>query len=282
MKHILNNISQEEKQTILEQHSGGKFIDTSSFKRLLESKLGNVKPLVMEQNPGAQAATPAATPAFPTSGVEKDTNFPVDQNIITSLKVNTSELTTKVQVSFNHDTGVSTAMLVGTPRTGPATTWKSSFGCKCPTNSYSPDADISPTTQTIEKTSGFGGTKEYVKGTTVSGPMIDKWIKERCIAYLKDKKCGPVLATRPELNALYQRTTPADLQVGDKKTICTFVRAKQGNIGMEGHTDKQKIMDNFLSNFAFYAPGTDRKTFDNISSQDFSDKGELFCKGWGI
>ncbi len=278
MKHILNNISQEEKQTILEQHSGGKFIDTSSFKRLLESKLGNVKPLVMEQTPGAQATTPA----FPTSGVEKDNNFPVDQNIIQSLGVNTSEFTTKVQVSFNHDTGASTAMLVGTPRTGPATTWKSSFGCKCPTTSYSPDADISPTSQTIEKTSGFGGTKEYIKGTTVSGPIIDKWIKERCLAYLKDKKCGPVLATRPELNALYQRTTPADLQISDKRTICTFVRAKQGFIGMDYLSDKQKIMDNFLNNISFYAPGTDQKTFDNISSQDFSDKGELFCKGWGI
>ena len=32
MKHILNNISQEEKQTILEQHSGGKFIDVGKEK----------------------------------------------------------------------------------------------------------------------------------------------------------------------------------------------------------------------------------------------------------
>jgi hypothetical protein len=45
MKHILNNLSQEEKQNILEQHSGGKRIDVSKFKSLLESKLGNVKPL---------------------------------------------------------------------------------------------------------------------------------------------------------------------------------------------------------------------------------------------
>ena len=276
MKHILNNISQEEKQRILEQHSGGKFIDTSSFKRLLESTLGDVKPLVMEQNPGAQPTAPG----FPTSGVEKDNNFPVDQNIIKSLGVNTSEFTTTVQVSFNHDTGTSTAMLVGTPRTGPATTWSQSFSCKCPTNSYSPDADISPTGLGI-KTSGFNAAKEDIKNTTVSGPMIDKWIKERCIAYLKDKKCGPVLATRPELNALYQRTTPADLQISDKRTICTFVRAKQG-FTTDYLFDKQKIMDNFLNNISFYAPGTDQKTFDNISSQDFSDKGELFCKGWGI
>jgi hypothetical protein len=52
MKHLLNNLSQEEKNRILEQHSGGKIIDTSKFKRLLESKLGDSKPLVMEQVTG--------------------------------------------------------------------------------------------------------------------------------------------------------------------------------------------------------------------------------------
>jgi hypothetical protein len=49
MKHILNDISQEEKNRILEQHSGGKTIDTTKFKRLLESTMGNVKPLISEQ-----------------------------------------------------------------------------------------------------------------------------------------------------------------------------------------------------------------------------------------
>jgi hypothetical protein len=48
MKHLLNNLSQEEKNRILEQHSGGKIIDTTRFKALLESKLGDSKPLVME------------------------------------------------------------------------------------------------------------------------------------------------------------------------------------------------------------------------------------------
>jgi hypothetical protein len=50
MKHILNNISQEEKNRILEQHSGGKTIDTSKFKRLLESTMGDVKPLIAEED----------------------------------------------------------------------------------------------------------------------------------------------------------------------------------------------------------------------------------------
>jgi hypothetical protein len=48
MKHILNNISQEEKNRILEQHRGGKSIDTTRFKALLESTMGNVKPLIVE------------------------------------------------------------------------------------------------------------------------------------------------------------------------------------------------------------------------------------------
>lgn len=49
MKHLLNDMSSEEKNRILEQHQGGKTIDTSKFKRLLESQLGHVKPLVSEQ-----------------------------------------------------------------------------------------------------------------------------------------------------------------------------------------------------------------------------------------
>lgn len=49
MKHLLNDLSQEEKTRILEQHNGGMSIDTSKFKKLLESASGNVKPLISEQ-----------------------------------------------------------------------------------------------------------------------------------------------------------------------------------------------------------------------------------------
>ena len=48
MKHILNNLSNEEKNRIREQHEGGMKIDTSRFRKLMESKLGNSKPLVSE------------------------------------------------------------------------------------------------------------------------------------------------------------------------------------------------------------------------------------------
>lgn len=46
MKHLLNDMSLEEKNSIREQHEGGIKIDTSKFKSLIESKLGNSKPLV--------------------------------------------------------------------------------------------------------------------------------------------------------------------------------------------------------------------------------------------
>ena len=46
MKHLLNNLSEDEKNSIREQHEGGMKLDTSRFRTLLENKSGNVKPLV--------------------------------------------------------------------------------------------------------------------------------------------------------------------------------------------------------------------------------------------
>lgn len=46
MKHLLNNLSENEKNSIREQHEGGMTLDTSRFRTLLENKLGNAKPLV--------------------------------------------------------------------------------------------------------------------------------------------------------------------------------------------------------------------------------------------
>ena len=50
MKHLLNNMSEEEKKSIREQHSGGMKVMTENFSKLLNSKLGNAKPLVSEQD----------------------------------------------------------------------------------------------------------------------------------------------------------------------------------------------------------------------------------------
>jgi hypothetical protein len=49
MKHILNNLSEEEKNAIREQHTGGMKVMTENFSKLINSKLGDSKPLVNEQ-----------------------------------------------------------------------------------------------------------------------------------------------------------------------------------------------------------------------------------------
>lgn len=50
MKHLLNNLSEEEKNTIREQHAGGMKVMTENFSKLINSKLGDAKPLVNEQS----------------------------------------------------------------------------------------------------------------------------------------------------------------------------------------------------------------------------------------
>ena len=54
MKHLLNNLSEEEKNSIREQHEGGMKLDTSRFRTLLEGKSGNVKPLVEQDEPSTE------------------------------------------------------------------------------------------------------------------------------------------------------------------------------------------------------------------------------------
>jgi len=49
MKHLLNNLSNEEKNRIREQYKGGVSLDNSKFKKLMESKLEDVKPIISQQ-----------------------------------------------------------------------------------------------------------------------------------------------------------------------------------------------------------------------------------------
>ena len=49
MKHLLNEMSEEEKNNIRSQHTDSISVNTENFKKLVENKLGNVKPLVSEQ-----------------------------------------------------------------------------------------------------------------------------------------------------------------------------------------------------------------------------------------
>ena len=48
MKHLLNNISEEEKNSIREQHEGGMNVAIENFKSLVETKSGDAKPYLNE------------------------------------------------------------------------------------------------------------------------------------------------------------------------------------------------------------------------------------------
>ena len=50
MKHILNDMSEQEKNSIREQHTGGMKVMTENFSKLINSKLGDSKPLLEEEN----------------------------------------------------------------------------------------------------------------------------------------------------------------------------------------------------------------------------------------
>src|SRR5210317_1905186 len=50
MKHLLNNISEEEKNRIREQHEGGMNLAIENFKSLVETKSGDAKPFINEAN----------------------------------------------------------------------------------------------------------------------------------------------------------------------------------------------------------------------------------------
>ena len=84
MKHLLNNIPQEEKNRILEQHRGGKSIDTTRFKALLESSMGNVKPLIMEGPTGSKKEGMCLTTnrSEQTLGDGSDANLVYDLSIV--------------------------------------------------------------------------------------------------------------------------------------------------------------------------------------------------------
>ena len=78
MKHILNNLTEQEKNAIREQHTGGMKVMTEKFSKLINSKLGDSKPLVAEQIQSRipSGPSPVAKPTSPSQ--------------ITSPKPNTS------------------------------------------------------------------------------------------------------------------------------------------------------------------------------------------------
>ena len=52
MKHLLNDLTEKEKNSIREQHTGGMNVVTENFSKLINTKSGDVKPLVNEQEEG--------------------------------------------------------------------------------------------------------------------------------------------------------------------------------------------------------------------------------------
>jgi len=76
MKHILNNMSEEEKNSIREQHTGGMKVMTENFNKLLNSKLGDSKPLV------EQGVPKTATPTKPATPSPKQTSLPLTNKTV--------------------------------------------------------------------------------------------------------------------------------------------------------------------------------------------------------
>lgn len=50
MKHLLNDMTEKEKNSIREQHTGGIKVMTENFSKLVNSKLGDSKPFINEQH----------------------------------------------------------------------------------------------------------------------------------------------------------------------------------------------------------------------------------------
>jgi hypothetical protein len=88
MKHLLNDMSSEEKNSIREQHTGGIQIDTTKFKSLLESKLGDAKPILSEQetvDAEAIAKEDGINPQEVSNMCQSKTVPPIIQNLIDKI-----------------------------------------------------------------------------------------------------------------------------------------------------------------------------------------------------
>ena len=77
MKHLLNDMTEKEKNAIREQHTDRIKIDTSRFKSLMESKLGDVKTLV--EQPTSNNGMSSIIPLFGADRADKTINFYLDQ-----------------------------------------------------------------------------------------------------------------------------------------------------------------------------------------------------------
>jgi hypothetical protein len=83
MKHILNNLTEQEKQAILEQHKGGMKVMNENFSKLIKATLGDAKPLVSEQ--AGDQNTHRYEAGVESPGIEKFIANPTDNTISNGL-----------------------------------------------------------------------------------------------------------------------------------------------------------------------------------------------------
>jgi len=83
MKHILNNLTEQEKQSILEQHKGGMKVVNENFSKLIKATLGDAKPLVSEQDD--KKDTHRYETGTQTPGIEKFMENPSDETVSNGL-----------------------------------------------------------------------------------------------------------------------------------------------------------------------------------------------------
>jgi hypothetical protein len=83
MKHILNNLTEQEKQAILEQHKGGMKVVNENFSKLIKATLGDAKPLVSEQDD--KKDTHRYETGTQTPGIEKFMGNPSDETVSNGL-----------------------------------------------------------------------------------------------------------------------------------------------------------------------------------------------------
>ncbi len=157
MKNILSSLNESEKKRILEMHyraSGRQYL--------------------MEQ------------PATQKTGVETDSDFPVDQGIFTNLGISwRKDHPYKLKLSFNFDTGEATTTFYHSDPVGTSSTWTQKSKCKCGTPS-----GVESVSGKIRHTWGFSQREDLEK--TLGNEKSLLWIKERCKVYLQqtDPNCN--------------------------------------------------------------------------------------------
>lgn len=98
MKHLLNNLSEEEKNSIREQHEGGMKLVIENFKKLIETKSGDVR-LYSESNTTNLVHEQQTQP-----------NGPGERDNVTQITIKGNEKKAKLKsgftiTNFQHDYG---------------------------------------------------------------------------------------------------------------------------------------------------------------------------------